>query len=138
MKCFEGLRRKGVKKIQRVIIRQGNERAGAHTRLSYNQTDIEVYSALNTAFQSGELKMEACESSHWVKTETGLACSRRPEGRKEGRKEARPLPLELRRRRRQQALSVQAGTHTLPAAVLQIGLRPQDLAGLLDTAKPET
>lgn len=31
---------------------------------------------------------------------------------------------------------VQAGTHTLPAADLQIGLRPQDLAGLLDTAKP--
>lgn len=108
MKCFEGLRRKGVKKIQRVIIRQGNERAGAHTRLSYNQTDIEVYSALNTAFQSRELKMEACESSHWVKKEAGLVCSRRPESRKE----ARPLPPELRRQR--QALCRLGHTPYLP------------------------
>lgn len=75
---------KGWKKTQRVIIRQGNERAGAHTRLSYNQTDIEVYSALNTAFQSGELKMETCESSHWVKRKqawcapAGQRAERRP------------------------------------------------------------
>lgn len=95
MKYFEDLRIKGVKKTQRVIIRQGNERAGAHTHLSYNQTDMEVYSALNTVFQSGELKMETCESSHWVKKEAGLVCSCRPESRKE----ARPLPRELRQQR---------------------------------------
>lgn len=60
--------------IQRVIITHGNERARAHTRLSYNQTDTEVYSALNTAFQSGELKMEICENSSWVKKRAGLVC----------------------------------------------------------------
>lgn len=35
-------------------------------RLFDNQTDIEVYSALNTACQSRELKMETCEHSSLV------------------------------------------------------------------------
>jgi len=88
------------KRNRRVIIRHGNGRAGAHTCLSYNQTDIEVYSALNTAFQSGELKMETCENSSWVKKRAGLerrALSGLPPAREQ--KGHRSSPPELRQQR---------------------------------------
>lgn len=60
-------------------------------RLSYNQTDIEVYSTLNTALQSAELKMETCESSSWVERGAGLVCAEQAGSyRPESRKDARP------------------------------------------------
>lgn len=114
------------REIRRVIITHGNERAGAHTRLSYNQTDIEVYSALNTAFQSGELKMEICENSSWVKKRAGLVWDERvPSGREQKGRQA------LATRAEAAAGLLQPGTHAPLAADLQMGLRACGLAGLL-------
>lgn len=63
--AWESLGRENLK----VIIRHGNESAGAHTRLSHNQTDAEVFSTLRAALQPGELKMEHGEDSSRVERE---------------------------------------------------------------------
>ena len=117
------------KRIQRVIIRYGNGRAGAHTRLSYNQTDIEVYSALNTAFQSRELKMETCENSSWVKKGAG---PERTEWAPTGQRAERTPGLH--RLSWGSSRPMLAGARSPPAMDLQMG---HDLAGLLEIAKSE-
>lgn len=76
MKCFESLGRKGPRESRVLLLdmERSTPECGAHTRRSYNQTDIEVYSASNTAFQSTELKMEAWGNSSWVKSWADAIC----------------------------------------------------------------
>lgn len=119
------------REIRRVIITHGNERVRAHTRLSHNQTDTEVYSALNTAFQSRELKMEICENSSWVKKRAGLVCEERAPAGAESRKDTRPRTPELKQQRAPAGWDACSTCHGP-----QRGLRPCSLAGLLNTAKP--
>jgi hypothetical protein len=79
-----------------LLLDSGRREPEAHMRLLSNQTDIAVYGALNTAFQSRELKMETCRNSSRVQMGAGGVCVEPvPEGHGAARMPAGPSTPKL-------------------------------------------